>query len=83
MEVLKELDDKDTQMTAANATGYTSELSEKLLSLELMSSAVTLSAQYRFTCFKSSSRHSCRAQKKNSLHLLSSPCQIILTSTLT
>lgn len=43
-EVLKELDNKDTQMTAANAIGYKSELSEKLPSLELTCMAVILPA---------------------------------------
>lgn len=43
-EVLKELGNKDTQMTAAHAIGYKSELSEKLPSLELTCMAVMLSA---------------------------------------
>lgn len=43
-EVLKKLDSKDIQMTAANAIGYKSELSEKLPSLELTCMAVMLSA---------------------------------------
>lgn len=79
--MLKELDNKDTQMTAASATGYTSELSEKLPSLELRCTAVTLSALCRFIYLKNSSRHPFSAQKQSSLHLLCSPCQITLTST--
>lgn len=81
--MLKELDNKDTEMTAANATGYTSELSEKLLSPELTSTAVMLSALCRFIYFKNNSRHSFSAQEQNSLHLLPSPRQITRTSTLT
>lgn len=54
--MLKELDNKDTQMTAGNATGYTSELSEKLPSPELTCTAVMISALYRFIYFRNSSR---------------------------
>lgn len=54
--MLKELDNKDTQMTAGNATGYTSELSEKLLSPELTCTAVMLAALYRFIYFRNGSR---------------------------
>lgn len=81
--MLKELDNKDTQMTAANAIGYKLELSEKLSSLELRCTAVMLSALCRFIYLKNSSRNPFSAQKQNSLHLLSSPCRTAVTSTLT
>lgn len=81
--MLKELDNKDTQMTAANATGYKSELRENLPSLELRCTAAMLSALCRFIYLKNSSRHPFSAQKQNSLHLLSCPCRITRTSTLT
>lgn len=68
-------------MTAANASGYTSELSEKLPSLELRCTAVTLSALCRFIYLKNGSRHPFSAHKQNSLHLLSSPRRVTLTST--